>query len=122
MVAKEAESEQSLDSFKTQLDQAAVDERERQQPKQPNPIVEKSECIPRPVVGVATLTLLAVTEYIPAVSKIIGGKESEPPEPQQSNVPGPPNRPDHDHNIEEFVRDQHRSNKSSGDLGSIAKD
>jgi hypothetical protein len=57
-----------------------------------------------------------VTEYIPAVGKVLGTstpkKDTESPEP--TDLPGPPERPTHDGSIEEFVRDQHRS-KQPGD-------
>ncbi|KAK3365967.1 hypothetical protein B0T24DRAFT_597715 [Lasiosphaeria ovina] len=54
-----------------------------------------------------------VSEYIPAVGKVLGAGESKgAPEPAAASEPeigGPPNRPDHDPQIAEFVRDQHRS-------------
>lgn len=64
-----------------------------------------------------------MTQYIPAAGKILGRAQDEatppPPPPQQatsSKVPGPPERPDHDVQIEEFVRDQHRSKAEDGTL------
>lgn len=53
---------------------------------------------------------------MPAASKILGGSkpEQQPQETAQSEVPGPPHRPDHDDKIEEFVRDQHRSGREMG--------
>lgn len=58
-----------------------------------------------------------VTEYIPAASKILGGsKQTEQETNKSEDVSGPPNRPDHDHKIEDFVRDQHRSKTEDGVL------
>ncbi|GJN85689.1 hypothetical protein PLIIFM63780_009259 [Purpureocillium lilacinum] len=97
-----SEEEQQA-SFKEQLDRIAVASREGEQESKPNPIIEK------------------ITEYIPAASAILGGgSHQQPQEETKPEIPGPPNRPDHDHKIEEFVRDQHRSNKGDGDL-SMAK-
>ena len=75
-------------------------------------------------ISILTRALLAnctpwvlVTEYVPAASKVLGGsKESEPHISTSENIPGPPNRPDHDHKIEDFVRDQHRSKTKDGTL------
>ncbi|KAK8004382.1 hypothetical protein PG990_002191 [Apiospora arundinis] len=54
-----------------------------------------------------------VTEYIPAAAKVLGTdkKEAEEKSPEPEKTPGPPERPHHDVNIEEFVREQHRSKK-----------
>ncbi|RKU42461.1 hypothetical protein DL546_004128 [Coniochaeta pulveracea] len=51
-----------------------------------------------------------VSEYVPVVGKLLG-KEEKKPEPKLEEVKpsGPPLRPHHDTQIEEFVRDQHRS-------------
>lgn len=61
-----------------------------------------------------------VTEFIPAASKVLGPKEQ--PKEERPQIPGPPERPDHDHKIEEFVRDQHRSNMPGGEMNSLAQD
>ncbi|KAH8908853.1 hypothetical protein BR93DRAFT_966881 [Coniochaeta sp. PMI_546] len=56
-----------------------------------------------------------VTEYVPAVGKLLGkeDKKDEPPaEPAKPS--GPPHRPVHDTQIEEFVRDQHKSQNIDG--------
>lgn len=57
-----------------------------------------------------------VTEYIPAAAKILGESKKEPEAKEKADIPGPPDRPDHDHKIEDFVRDQHRSNNGDGIL------
>ncbi|KZZ98321.1 hypothetical protein AAL_02839 [Moelleriella libera RCEF 2490] len=90
------------DSFKPQLDQAAIDQRNRDADTKPNPIVEK------------------ITEFIPAASKILAPKE--PATKQEAPpVPGPPERPAHDPQIEGFVREQHGSKQPGGDLSSVAQ-
>jgi hypothetical protein len=53
-----------------------------------------------------------VSQYVPAVGKMLGRQEKEPepePSPTGKNASGPPERPDHDTQIEEFIKDQHRS-------------
>jgi hypothetical protein len=62
----------------------------------------------------------AVTEYVPAAAKILPGKQS--PSRDEVKPEGPPERPDHDDKIEEFVRDQHRSQGTDGILGSSPND
>lgn len=54
-----------------------------------------------------------VTDYIPAAAKVLGTekKEAEEKSPQPRTARGPPERPHHDANIEDFVREQHRSKK-----------
>ncbi|KAK0635213.1 hypothetical protein B0T17DRAFT_502779 [Bombardia bombarda] len=58
-----------------------------------------------------------VSQYIPAVGKMMG-TEKEPKEspvsvPEPGNS-GPPNRPEHDGQIQEFIREQHRSTGITG--------
>ncbi|CZS83713.1 hypothetical protein SNK03_011076 [Fusarium graminearum] len=89
------------ESFKTQLDKAADNAREMENQK-PNPIVEK------------------ITEYVPAAAKILPARQSPPKE--EDKPPGPPERPHHDHKIEDFVRDQHRSQGIEGVLGQASND
>ncbi|KAF4511201.1 hypothetical protein G6O67_003019 [Ophiocordyceps sinensis] len=86
------------ESFKDQLDHVALQKKQDGQERQSSTLVEK------------------ITEYMPAASKILGGSkpEQQPQETAQSEVPGPPHRPDHDDKIEEFVRDQHRSGREMG--------
>lgn len=50
-----------------------------------------------------------MSQYVPAVGNMLGKKESPEPLPEKKPNSGPPNRPEHDTQIEEFVRDQHRS-------------
>jgi hypothetical protein len=48
---------------------------------------------------------------------MLGGQEKQPERevsPAGKEMPGPPNRPEHDTQIEEFIRDQHRSKKVVG--------
>jgi len=89
------------ETFKQQLDRVAVERRGSPQDnqQQTNPIVEK------------------ITEYIPAAASLLGtNKQDEDKSTEQKEVPGPPERPDHDHKIEDFVRDQHRSLTDGGAL------
>ncbi|EQL01561.1 hypothetical protein OCS_02723 [Ophiocordyceps sinensis CO18] len=92
------------ESFKDQLDHVALQKKQDGQERQSSTLVEKISVSP------------SVTEYMPAASKILGGSkpEQQPQETAQSEVPGPPHRPDHDDKIEEFVRDQHRSGREMG--------
>lgn len=56
-----------------------------------------------------------VNEYVPAVGKLLGKedkKDEQPAEP--ASTAGPPHRPVHDTQIEEFVRQQHRSQNING--------
>lgn len=55
-----------------------------------------------------------VTQYVPAVGKVLGQGNNNPVPENESKVPGPPERPHHDTQIEEFVRDQHRSRTEDG--------
>lgn len=57
-----------------------------------------------------------VSQYVPAVGGMLGGQEKDPEgEPSTAEtVPGPPKRPEHDTQIEEFLRDQHGSRKITG--------
>lgn len=90
-------------TYKRQLDRAAKDanaEPEAKPGDARHPIVE------------------TVAQYVPAaVGKLLGagskGGDDETkklaPAPGPDGMPGPPERPAHDTQIEEFVRDQHRS-------------
>ncbi|KAJ9161207.1 hypothetical protein NKR19_g2452 [Coniochaeta hoffmannii] len=58
-----------------------------------------------------------VTDYVPAVGKLLGKEEKkkdELPDEPATKPSGPPHRPVHDTQIEEFVRDQHRSQNING--------
>ena len=60
---------------------------------------------------------LTVTDYVPAVGKLLGKEEKkkdEAPVEPPTKPSGPPHRPVHDTQIEEFVRDQHRSQNING--------
>jgi hypothetical protein len=60
--------------------------------------------------------VIAVTEYVPAASKILGNSKPEPAITKTEDIAGPPERPHHDHKIEDFVRDQYRSKTGDGGL------
>ncbi|AEO63344.1 uncharacterized protein THITE_2108450 [Thermothielavioides terrestris NRRL 8126] len=64
--------------------------------------------------GQSTGMIDKLSEYVPAVGRMLGGQEKQPEtevSPAGKEMPGPPNRPEHDTQIEEFIRDQHRSKK-----------
>lgn len=51
-----------------------------------------------------------MSEYVPAVGKALGqGQKDDTPTQPEDQLRGPPERPHHDPQIAEFVRDQHRS-------------
>ncbi|KAL8342394.1 hypothetical protein RB598_004008 [Gaeumannomyces tritici] len=79
-------------AYKLQLDQAARDANAK--PKSP----EAKPGDAHPIVETA-------------VGKLLAGSKGEvkKPTPFPQEIPGPPERPAHDTQIEEFVRDQHRS-------------
>lgn len=60
--------------------------------------------------------VVKVSQYVPAVGKALGQeqKKNTPAQSLEPKVPGPPERPVHDVQIEEFVRDQHRSKPEDG--------
>ncbi|GAO16839.1 hypothetical protein UVI_02011630 [Ustilaginoidea virens] len=122
-MAVDADAQDSLPpTLKPQLDQAAVDQREREHTPKPNPVVQKSTAIltiwAHPS-DVATNSV-PVTECFPPASKMLGPKDDKAHE--QAHPPGPPDRPEHDAKIERFVRDQHRSKQPGGDLVEVAQD
>ncbi|GAW12762.1 hypothetical protein ANO14919_021330 [Xylariales sp. No.14919] len=60
-----------------------------------------------------------VAEYVPAASGLLGANKNNQEKREEalpSDVPGPPNRPEHDDHIAEFVREQHRSKKPDGSI------
>ncbi|KAK1730261.1 hypothetical protein CaCOL14_004113 [Colletotrichum acutatum] len=86
-------------SFKQKLDQAAHDARKSEEEPKQNPIVEK------------------VTQYIPAAAKILGNPQEEKEDKiSRPGIPGPPERPYDDVQVEEFIRQQHRSKGEDGIL------
>jgi hypothetical protein len=54
-----------------------------------------------------------VSEYIPVVGRVLGNNEpaKHEPTPAGDQIPGPPHRPIHDKQIEEFIKEQHHSKK-----------
>ncbi|CAJ0551860.1 Ff.00g058390.m01.CDS01 [Fusarium sp. VM40] len=101
MTSQDKSVQKEEETFKRQLDRAADTTRELENQK-PNPIVEK------------------ITEYVPAAAKILPARQSLPKE--ENHPPGPPQRPHHDDKIEDFVRDQHRSQGVDGILGASPND
>lgn len=62
-----------------------------------------------------------MSQYVPAVGKVLGTDKKKNPDDSNyssANISGPPDRPHHDTQIEEFVRDQHRSKTQEGTLAS----
>lgn len=58
-----------------------------------------------------------VSQYVPAVGKVLGtGEKEDKSSSEETKVPGPPERPHHDTQIEEFIKDQHRSKTDDGKL------
>ncbi|KAI1498474.1 hypothetical protein F5X99DRAFT_393277 [Biscogniauxia marginata] len=56
-----------------------------------------------------------VIDYVPTAAKIGGGGNQENSDiSSRKHLPGPPHRPDHDGNVEDFMRDQHGSKKQDG--------
>jgi hypothetical protein len=55
-----------------------------------------------------------VIEYVPPAAPLLGVKQDGHEKKEHEQPPGPPERPNHDPSIEEFVRDQHRSNVEEG--------
>lgn len=107
--------EPQRDTYKKQLDRVADEARSQSWEQKPNPVVEKSmSCISTLAFRMIDTDMpKTVTEYVPAAAKIFG--QSDKPEPAARPDPSiPPNRPDHDHKIEDFVRDQHRSKGEDG--------
>lgn len=92
-------------SFKEKLDKAADEARQ--------PPEDENDSLMKPIIE-------KVVEYIPAATSVLGDPKKEEEERQAAMIKpapgGPPERPIHDHNIEEFVRDQHRSKGEDGKL------
>ncbi|KAH8177344.1 hypothetical protein LIA77_02426 [Sarocladium implicatum] len=84
------------ESYKNQLDRVATERRNQEHQPQVHPVVEK------------------IVEYVPPVAPLLGVKQDKPEDKEGQSPPGPPERPNHDVSIEEFVRDQHRSNGEEG--------
>jgi hypothetical protein len=73
-------------------------------------IVDKGLFFPVHVLSGTPLTGTQVSQYIPAVKKVVGGREES--EPRAETPPkngGPPDRPSDDPKIGQFLRDQHKS-------------
>lgn len=60
-----------------------------------------------------TQTKKKVSHYVPAIGRMLGNEDEPPPAKPAAEVPGPPERPEHDPQIQEFVRAQHMSKNIS---------
>ncbi|KAI3323309.1 hypothetical protein HD806DRAFT_535793 [Xylariaceae sp. AK1471] len=103
------DSQATQTPFKDQLDEAARDARQPTSSQKTSS--QKS--------GSSSL-IEKVAEYVPAASKLLGtdkNQEREAEKTPSKDLSGPPNRPEHDDHIAEFVREQHRSKKPDGSLG-----
>ncbi|ORY71924.1 uncharacterized protein BCR38DRAFT_480400 [Pseudomassariella vexata] len=101
--------EQHTSSFKEQLDQKAKDDR--------HPPSTETEP------GTAQILKEKVNHYVPAAAKILG-TDAEQKEDERTTPPKEthsfPARPSHDANIEDFIRDQHKSKKGAdGQLAEV---
>ncbi|KAJ4302181.1 hypothetical protein N0V88_002317 [Collariella sp. IMI 366227] len=78
--------------YKAKLDEAAERVKSPPQQDQNSGIIDK------------------VSQYVPAaVGKMLGKEEKEAEPSPETRPSGPPNRPHHDTQIEEFIKDQHQS-------------
>ncbi|KAJ4423523.1 hypothetical protein N0V82_001848 [Gnomoniopsis sp. IMI 355080] len=66
--------------------------------------------------GVVNKVVEKVSEYVPAVGKVLGQENNDAASETESKIPGPPELPHHATQVEEFVRDQHRSRIEDGKL------
>ncbi|KAL7903289.1 hypothetical protein HDV63DRAFT_363612 [Trichoderma sp. SZMC 28014] len=81
-------------NFKEQLDQKAVESRARENGNGGESFLES--------------VVHKISQAIPATVPVLGGSNPEG-KVEDKKEPGPPNRPENDVQIEEFVREQHRS-------------
>lgn len=120
---KEADSPPT---YKEQLDQAAIKVKDPQSGANEGgvigQVVEKGKNRPFPIPGVRTRLIGVwprhpVSQYVPAVAKVLGTDEKEDKSSrEETKISGPPERPHHDTQIEEFIKDQHRSKTDDGEL------
>ncbi|KAK7708599.1 hypothetical protein SLS64_006701 [Diaporthe eres] len=89
-------------TYKEQLDEAAI--------KVKDPQSGANEG------GVIGQVVEKVSQYVPAVGKVLGTDHKDESSREETKVPGPPERPHHDTQIEEFIKDQHRSKTDDGKL------
>ncbi|KAI0865655.1 hypothetical protein F4860DRAFT_459933 [Xylaria cubensis] len=86
-------------TFKERLDEVAIEARHGREESNTPSLIEK------------------VADYVPGASKLLGTEKNN--QEQHEKTPPkdpaiPPVRPDHDDNIAEFVRQQHRSKNLTG--------
>jgi hypothetical protein len=109
--------------YKEQLDKAAEKVKSppagtKEEPQET--LLDKGNCLYRtdPQLKARSSMLMTeylVVDYVPVVGKLLGKEEKKEEAPVEPSKPsGPPHRPVHDTQIEEFVRDQHRSQNIDG--------
>lgn len=114
------DEQEQTKTYKEQLDEAAVKATTSQgdnanQDGVVNKVVEKGENLKCLCDEKSTdFGLQQVSEYVPAVGKVLGQENKDTPPETESKVPGPPELPHHATQVEEFVRDQHRSRIEDG--------
>lgn len=112
-------------TYKEQLDEAAIKVKNSQSESNEgviSQVVEKGKTHPFQSweVGARLIDIWPhhpVSQYVPAVGKVLGSNEKEDESSKEdTKIPGPPERPHHDTQIEEFIKDQHRSKTDDGKL------
>lgn len=95
--------------YKAKLDEAAERVKSPPQQDQNSGIIDKGKFPDwRDFNGPAND--FSVSQYVPAaVGKMLGKEEKEAEPSPETKPSGPPNRPHHDTQIEEFLKDQHKS-------------
>ncbi|KAI0533275.1 hypothetical protein GGR58DRAFT_487509 [Xylaria digitata] len=97
---------QSAPMFKDRLDEAARESRQSTANRED---------------GDSPSLIGKVAGYVPAASKFLGADKNNPEKREEArleDLSGPPNRPEHDNHIAEFVREQPRSKRPDGSLAS----
>ncbi|KAL1881817.1 hypothetical protein Daus18300_000870 [Diaporthe australafricana] len=90
-------------TYKEQLDEAAIKVKDPQNDANKGGVIEQ--------------VVEKVSQYVPAVGKVLGtDQKGDESSQNETKVPGPPERPHHDTQIEEFIKDQHRSKTDDGKL------
>ncbi|KAI3396464.1 hypothetical protein diail_12184 [Diaporthe ilicicola] len=89
-------------TYKEQLDEAAIKVKDPQNGANKGGVVDQ---------------VVEKAQYVPAVGKVLGTDQKGDEAPRnETKIPGPPERPHHDTQIEEFIKDQHRSQADDGSL------
>lgn len=124
-----AQPVQPQPTYKELLDKKAFEVRNPDAGKEVEPsLVEKgtardpwvASVVGNPCTQFSLAVAETVTDYIPAAAKILGTETKEEREERERKVAaerqavevgGPPERPHHDEQIEEFLKEQHKSMK-----------